>query len=316
MSRSALFSRFVFFLGVLILGLIPLTALADQGPMPVFVSILPQKQFVERIGGDRVKVEVMVAPGHSPATYEPTPRQMTELSHSRLYFSIGVPFETVWMKRLAANNPQMKVIDSRRGIQLMPMVGHHHHDDDEEHEGHEHHAATEEHDHDHDHAAGMPDPHVWTSPALVKIMAGNILEALSAEAPEDRTEFQANYRKFIADLDQLEKEIRDCLAPLKSRRFMVFHPSWGYFAHEFGLEQIAIEELGKEPGAKALSALIAEAKKDNIHVIFVQKQFSRTAASTVAAAINGQVVAVDPLAEDYFANMRQVAKTFAEAMRQ
>ncbi|MBN1140349.1 MAG: zinc ABC transporter substrate-binding protein [Deltaproteobacteria bacterium] len=289
-----------------LLGLLAAPVLAAEAPLPVFVSILPQKYFVERIGGDQVKVAVLVGPGRSPATYEPTPKQMAELSQARLYFSVGVPFETVWMKRLAANNPRMKVVDSRRGIQLLSMTSHHHHDD-EKHPAGDHHAA-------HDQGQGLPDPHVWTSPARVRIMAENILAALIAAAPDHQAEFRANCKKFVADLDALEREIRERLANLTNRRFLVFHPSWGYFAHDFGLDQIAIESSGKEPGAKALAALIQQAKRDNIRVIFVQRQFSRTAAATVAASINGRVVAIDPLAEDYFGNLRAVATAFATAM--
>ena len=291
-----------------LLGLLAAPAWGGAAPLPVFVSILPQKYFVERIGGDQVKVAVLVGPGRSPATYEPTPKQMAELSQARLYFSIGVPFEAVWMKRLAANNPRMKVIDSRRGIQLLPMASHHHHDDEKHPAGDPHPA--------HDHGMGLPDPHVWTSPARVRIMAESILEALIAAAPDHQAEFRANYQKFVADLDALEQEIRERLAKLTQRRFLVFHPSWGYFAHDFGLEQIAIESSGKEPGAKALAALIEQAKRDNIRVIFVQQQFSRTAAATVAAAIGGRVVAVDPLAENYFDNLRAVATAFVAAMEQ
>ncbi|NLC70983.1 MAG: zinc ABC transporter solute-binding protein [Desulfuromonadaceae bacterium] len=293
------------FVGFLILCLAPAATLAGNDPLPVFVSVLPQKQFVERIGGERVQVSVMVPPGRSPATYEPTPRQMAGLSRARLYFSIGVPFERIWMKRVAANNPQMKVIDSQCGIELMPMNSYHHH-----HEGEIHSPSAGGHE------TGPPDPHIWTSPALVKIMADNIVQALCEASPENIGEFQINYQKFVTDLDLLEKEIRVKLAPLSNRRFLVFHPSWGYFARDFGLEQIAIESGGKEPGAKTLAALIERAKQEEIRVIFVQEQFSRTAAATVAAAIGGRVVAIDPLAEDYFANLRRVAEVLAAAMRQ
>ncbi|NLV25115.1 MAG: zinc ABC transporter solute-binding protein [Deltaproteobacteria bacterium] len=304
MSRQAFLSRL--FSISLLFCILPAASWAKQEPLPVFVSILPQKYFVERIGGEKVKVSVMVAPGRSPETYEPTPRQMAELSRARLYFTIGVPFESVWMKRLAANNPHLKLIDSSQGIPLLPLPAHHHHHHDEQ----GHHSSGDGRN------SGFHDPHVWTSPANAKIIAANILTAFREALPAHKEEFTVNYERLVADLELLEKEIGARLAPLKNRRFLVFHPSWGYFASDFGLEQIAIESGGKEPGARALAALIERAKRENIRVVFVQEQFSRTAAGTVAAAIGGRVAAVDPLAEDYFANLRRVAEVFAEAMRQ
>ena len=265
-----------------------------HGPLEVFVSILPEKHFVERVGGSRVAVSVMVGPGRSPETYEPTPAQLSRLSRARIYFSIGVDFEGVWMKRVAAANPRMRIVDLRRGITLRRI------------EPPPEAPAGE---------GGLPDPHVWTSPPLVKIMAATIRDALSELDPENRREYGGNYEALAADLDRLDRDIRASLKGIRTRSFMVFHPAWGYFADTYGLKQIPIEAEGKEPSARTLARVIATGRSERVKVIFVQAQFSRRTAETIAQAIGARVIAVDPLAEDYDANLRSAASRFAEAMR-
>lgn len=277
---------------------------SQAAPLPVYVSILPQKYFVERIGGQRVAVSVMVGPGKSPATYEPTPKQMESVAATHLYFSIGVPFEKIWLKRLRANAPHLHVIDLLQGMELLPMEVHGH----AEQEGKAGAGAG------HNGVKGRPDPHVWTSPLRVKIMAGHILDALVEELPGYKKELTDNYTVFLKELDCLTADIRRTLEPIGNRGFLVFHPSWGYFADTFNLKQFAIESEGKEPGARSLAKVIKMAKERHIRVIFVQKQFSRVAARMVADAIGGRVEAVDPLAENYPENLRHVANIFAEAM--
>jgi len=265
-------------------------AASVSAPLPVFVSILPQKYFVEQVGGARVAVSVMVGPGQSPETYEPTPRQMTALSNARLYFSIGVAFEDTWMKRILAANPAMRQVPMQRGLALLPLVG----------------------------PGGEPrgtDPHVWTSPPRVKIMVASIRDALIEADPGHRVEFESNYRTFIAELDALDRDIRAILAPAKGKSFLVFHPAWGYFAKDYGLRQIPIEAEGKEPGARSLARVIDLGKREGVKVIFVQTQFSRRTAETVASAIGAKVVAVDPLAENYPQNLLRVAHEFADALK-
>jgi zinc transport system substrate-binding protein len=150
---------------------------------------------------------------------------------------------------------------------------------------------------------------------LVKIQAKTICEALTEEDPSHRAYYEANMKAFHRDLDQLDREIAHSLKDIKSRKFMVFHPAWGYFAHDYGLEQIPIEMEGKVPTAKSLHYVIEEAKEEEIKIIFVQKQFSKASAETVARAIGGRVVPMDPLARDYLSNIRQVADAFAGALR-
>lgn len=266
----------------------------------VFVSILPQAYFVERVGGDRVDVSVMVGPGQNPATYEPMPRQMVELSKAKLFFRIGVPFEDVWMDRISKTNPKMKVIDTRRGIKLLPMKTHHH-------KAPKQHTGLQK--------DGLKDPHIWTSIRLVKIQAQNICDALINLDQDNKGYYQDNLRAFIDDLNNLDAEIVESLKGIRARKFMVFHPAWGYFARDYGLDQIPIEIGGKEPGARELVNLIEEAKNDGIKIIFVQKQFSEKSAEALSAAIKGRIIQIDPLARDYLNNMKIIAETFRRVIQ-
>ena len=279
--------------GAFLIALIPLLFSPDKGwaePIPVFVSIVPQKYFVERIGGDQVKVEVMVKSGESPATFNPNPKKMSLLSQAKLYFSIGVPFETIWIDRIRSIH---------QNLQFVPLH-------DKVHTVHEHGSH-------HSHSTG--DPHIWTSPAKVKIIAQKIKDTLTHAKPEKEKFFEENLQTFFNDLNLLDKDIRAILASSDNRRFMVFHPAWSYFAEDYGLEQIAIEHEGKEPGARTLQKTIEEGKRLGIKVIFVQKQFSLSIAENIAKMIGATVREMDPLAEDYLGNMRRTATAISGALQ-
>lgn len=269
---------------------------ASDEPLIVFVSLLPQKYFVEQIGGQRVDVQVMVEPGASPATYEPKPMQMTALSKARIYFAVGAPFESAWLEKISASNPDMRVVHTEAWIDKMPMAAHHHGGDD--------------HDEQHDH--GIRDPHIWLSPPLVMLQARHIFTALAQAVSTDREFFQVKYVKFLQTVAELDSEIRNRFAQLKGdREFMVFHPSWGYFADAYGLKQIPVELEGKDPKPADLQHLIHQAKDKNIEAVFVQPQFSARAAGIIARAIGGRVIRVDPLAENWSQNLKQIADTLA-----
>jgi zinc transport system substrate-binding protein len=252
----------------------------------VFVSILPQKYFVQRIIGTDFTVNVMVKPGENPAMYEPTIEQLSNLKNTLVYFSIGVPFEKVWIPKIKKMFPDLKIVDTSQNIKKRFM---------------------DTFDRKKNNSQN-PDPHIWLSPNLVKIQAKTIYQTLSELFPEKKDIMEINYQKFVTQLDSLHNVISDNLKNLKNRKFAVFHPSWGYFADEFNLKQIPIEIEGKEPTAIQLEKIISILKKQNIKIIFVQQQFSTKLAEAVARQINGKVVRIDPLSEDYINNLIEISQ--------
>lgn len=279
--------------------------------LPVFVSIVPQKYFVQQIGKDLVDVQVMVQPGANPATYEPKPRQMADLSKTKIYFSIGVPVENAWLKKIAAANPKMKVAHTDHGIEKIHMAAHHHHHDKED----EHHEKGENHE-EGEHGHSGLDPHIWLSPPLVMTQARTILSVLQEVDPTHRAAYEANYKVFISGIVNLDLDLKNIFAGKRGLQFMVFHPAWGYFAQAYGLEQVPIEIEGKDPKSAQLKELIKHARENGIKVVFVQPQFSTKSAKLVAKEIGGEVAFVDPLAENWSANLREVANKFKAALKQ
>jgi len=271
----------------------------------VFVSIAPQKYFVEAIGGEFVETTVIVSPGRSPADYEPSPSQMMKMAKADIYFSIGVPFENVWLEKFSAINPQMKVIATDKGIEKKPIdryeiikttTGH-----------------TENEDHRH---RGAMDPHIWLSPLLVKIQARHIADGLIAADPAHTDIFEQNVSQFIARIDLLDRELKTLFTPeTRGKKFLAFHPSWGYFADAYGLEQISIEIEGKAPKAREVEQLIEYARAQSIRLIFIQPQFSAKQAQLIAGEINGKIIPADPLAEDWDDNIRTVAHAIKQALQ-
>jgi zinc transport system substrate-binding protein len=266
----------------------------NTGKLNITVSILPEKFFVERIGGDHVSVNVMVGPGADPHTYEPKPNQMAALSNSSVYFAIGVEFEGAWLNKFASANPQMKIVDLSAGINKIPET------------------AYQVSGASSNQSTGELDPHIWTSPEIVKTIAQKIADELSSADQVNASYYQANLKTFIVDIENLQSEIQADLQNIKSRQFLVFHPAWGYFAREFNLKEIAVEIGGTEPSASELGTIIDTAKSDGIKVVFAQPEFSTQIANYIATEINGKVVLITPLAEDWMTNLRTVAQSFKE----
>ncbi len=248
--------------------------------LSIFVSIPPQKFLVERIGGNRVDVNVMLKPGHSPETYEPVPRQIAMLSRAQIYFRIGIPFEHHWMNVITAQNKDMLVIDSccKSNSQLH-------------------------------------DPHVWTSPGNAKIIAEQIRVTLIDQDPEGSSLYETNYQSLIQDLDELDKYIRALLSQQRTNHFIVSHDSWKYYADSYGLKQLALESFGREKGPRGLVELVELAIQEGIQTIFVQRQHPTGAAYTLANELNAKVVIIDPLAEEYIENLFHVTKLIAKAIQ-
>jgi len=261
------------------------------------VNILPQKYFVQKIVKDKFDINVMVKPGSSPHNFEPKPSQMKLLDESKAYFLIGDPSEKAWLDRFKQNTKNTLFVDTTIGIEKIEMQP-------DEHE-HEH--------HDHDHS-GL-DPHIWLDPVLVKIQAKNIYEAMIKIDAQNSDFYKANYEEFIKELDALDEQIKKLLTPYEKKSFMVFHPSWGYFAKRYNLEQISIEVEGKEPKPNELVELIEEAKKHKIKVIFVAPQFSQKSAQTISKSIGANVIAIDPLTDNWNENLLKVAKEIVNSYK-
>ena len=266
--------------------------------MTVFVSIPPQEYIVQQIGKNLVDVNVMVEPGADPHTFEPKPRQMVAVSRAALYFAIGVEFEKARLEKIAAANPNMRVVHTDHGIRKIPMAAVHHEEDAEGHHGN-----------------GHPDPHIWLSPPLVLMQARMVLEALQASDPTNYDAYGDNYKAFAAKVIDLDLQLSRIFSGKRGLQFMVFHPSWGYFAHTYGIRQVPVEVEGKTPKPAQLRELIEHARENDITVIFAQPQFSAQSAKLVASEIGGEVVFADPLAEDWMRNMEAVADKFKRALK-
>lgn len=276
-------------------------AAADQAgeKINVFVSIAPQRDFVEQVGGDRVAVHVMVGPGQSPELFEPTPRQMARLAGAELYFSIGMPFEASWLPAVRRNNPDLKIVPCCADLAKLAGDGHGGH----EHAGHGHGGDD----------SGM-DPHVWTDPNNVIAIAGQIAEALAAHDAAHARDYRRAERAFSEKLRALDSLITARTATLKNRVLIVAHPSWGYFAERYGLSQRSIEQDGKEIQGRSLAELIEFARQRNIRAVFTQPQFNDRAARAIAAEIGATVYELDPLADGYIENMRAVTDKIARGL--
>ena len=268
------------------------TASAPVVPV-IAVSILPQSEFVARIAGGKVKVLTLVGPGASPHNYEPTPRQMAELSGAAIWLSIGVEFENALLPKIASLYPKLRIVNTAKDVVYRKL------------ESHDHEEGAEEN------GAGGPDPHIWLGRDAVKAQLASTRDALIALKPSEATFFNSNHDAYLREIDSVFSFLAKELTPLRGGTAFVYHPSFGYFLDNFGIRQEAVEVGGKEPTQKTLALLIARAREDGAKIIFVQKQFSPTAAKTVAKAIGGIVVEIDPLAPNWLENIR----TMGEALK-
>jgi zinc transport system substrate-binding protein len=286
------------------------------GSITAFVSIPPQQYVVDRIGGTHVTTEVLVAPGQSPHSFDATPKQMVALAESRVYFAIGLPFERELLARIKELHPDLEIVDMGRGVPRRKL------EERAEHgtaRGDPHRTSGDRAEHGPeeghgDEAHGNTDPHIWLSPRLARIQARNVLVALVEIDPVHADDYRSNYASLLGDLNELDGEIAEALAPVRGRTIYVFHPAFGYLTDAYGLKQIAVETEGSEPSARDLARLIEEARRDGVRVIFVQPQFAPKSAAAVAREIGGAVVPIDPLAYDYLANLRTMASLIRKAL--
>ncbi|MEA1960464.1 MAG: zinc ABC transporter substrate-binding protein [Bacillota bacterium] len=261
----------------------------DSEKLMVAVSIVPQETFVHAVGGDQVEVVTMIPRGNSPANFVPGPQLLTAFSDAALYFSIGVPTEeNNILPKIADLNADMKVVDLATRVDAI-------------------YPARE-------FAPGTRDPHMWLSPKRAKEMVRIIADELSALDPGNGNLYSHNAETYIAQLDALDQEISASLKPLKTRKFIVYHPSLGYFADDYGLEMIALEKEGKEASAKDFQRVISDAHKEEIKVIFYQAEIDSKQAQALADELDGEIEMIAPLAPDYIENLKKTARTFARVL--
>lgn len=261
-----------------------LSAILDGDRILVAASVIPQTEFIERVGGSRVIAISMIPPGGGH-TFDPSPRQLTDLSNAVLYMKLDADelFEINHMRTFREINPNMTVVSSSEGITLIQT-------------------------------GRTADPHIWTSPRNAIIMVENTFRGLAMVDPKNEAYFRANADAYIEELKALDAELTDMLSDLSSRNFMVFHPAWGYFARDYNLTQIAIEVDGREPAPRDIVRFINIARENNISVIFVQEQVSMNSAVAIAEGFGGEVYVIDPLAKNYIENLRDVGQVLAQKM--
>lgn len=264
-------------------------AAAQEAPVPVLVTVPPQGYFVARIAGDQAAVEVLVPPGQSHESFELTPRQMERIARAQVFFRTGLMVEEHLLPKLKAAGPKMRVVDSRDGIDLLPI--------------------------DPEHPQAGTDPHVWLDPVRVKTQAAKIAQVLSELRPGQATAFQERLRAFQADLDAIAKEIQTLLEPLRGRTVFVYHPAYGYFLQRFGLKQAAIEQEGKEPSLRHIQAVQQAIRDDKARCLFVQPQDATKTAEALAANAGIRTAPLDAVAADYLENLRKMARAIQEGLR-
>ena len=246
----------------------------------VTVTISPYKYFVDQIAEGKVDVNVMVSNGNNPETYEPYAQQMMELSKSALYLKVGsIGFEQTWMKKLQDNAPDMKVIDTSVGIKPAKTPG------------------------------GNIDPHVWMSCSNARIIASNILKALSELEPKNKAFFEKNYLSLLRIIDKRDSIIKEGFNknPDLVRKFVIYHPILTYFARDYQLEQLAIEEEGREPSAAQLKSLIQRVRKENIKFCLIQAEFANRNTTTFINESHTKPMDINPLQGDWNWAMQEAA---------
>ncbi|MBN1546810.1 MAG: zinc ABC transporter substrate-binding protein [Syntrophaceae bacterium] len=270
-------------LSILFLTLISPNLAWAKDRVIVAVTILPQAYFVERIGGQHVDVRVIVPAGAVPATYEPTPQQLFDLSSSKLYIKVGPPqlsVENRFQRFISDTNKNIYIVDMSQGIKNL-----------------------------------KEDPHIWLSPSIVRSAAANICESLSSVDPSHADLYRENLQHFLVDIAQLDQRIEQRLHNRKGQCFMVYHPAWGYFAGEYGLKQLAIQEEGKPLNVSRLQKMINLARTKGIKTIFIQKGFDKKSAASIAREIDGKVVEVNPLEQDWLKNLDDFSQVLQDTLR-
>ena len=276
-------------------------------PIKVAVSILPQETFLKAIAGELVEVVVMIPPGNSPANYQPSPKQMVDFNDSQVYFHIDVAAEVNIID--AISNDSMRLVDLAAVSDAAYPARYF--EEDNYLEAHDH-----DHDHDegaegaqaHDHSHEGRDPHIWLSPRRVVVMVEEMVQVLSEIDPVNSNVYESNGQAYIETLQALDKKIIDAFSGYENPTFLIYHPAYGYFADDYGLNMIAIESEGKAATIKDLEKVIDYALENNIKAIFYQEEFDSNQAEIVANEINGVTIKVSPLSKDYINSLNEMVE--------
>ena len=259
----------------------------------VSVTILPQKYLAEQIAGSRFEVNCVVPANSNPEAYDPTPMQLVELDKSEAYLRVGgmLGFEVAWMDRIVQNNPDMPVYDTSRGIDML--------------------TTTHCHEHGGMHECNAIDPHTWSSPRNVRIMAHNICSALSEIDSEYAGYYEDNCARLIQHIDSVERVVSSLLEPCRGTAFAIYHPSLSYLARDYGLLQLSLENMGKENSALALKKTVDEAIDNGVRVVFVQQEFNPRQVETFARELDAEVITINPLNYDWATEIINIAHAIA-----
>ncbi len=249
----------------------------NTGEKIITVSIAPFKYFVEAIAEQDFLVNVMVPTGSDPHVYEPFPEQIDKLRKSLGYISNGyLGFELNWLERFYETNRLMKKMSLAENID--PIAG--------------------EHQHEGEHVEGT-DPHYWVSPVCASIIANDVKNFLIQINPAGRKKYETNYQILLKKIQDLDKRARELFGSVNNKSVMIYHPNLAYIARDYNLTEIPVEFEGKEPSPSRLRELIDLARKDNLKTIFVQREYDKKNANSIAEEIGAELKVIDPLSDDW-----------------
>ena len=249
----------------------------------ISVSILPQKYFAGKIAGENYQINVLIPPGASPATYEPSPQQLKNVGLSKVYLRTGeIMFEKNWIAAIKDANPDLTMVNISDGIRFLDVQ--------------DHHEQMADHS-NHDHSGS--DPHIWISIKNAYIIARNSYEALLNNFPDDSTHFRKNFMKLNKEIAIVDSAYGSSRSKLKGMDFLIYHPALGYLADEYEMNQYVLEFEGKEPPPSHISETIEIVKKNNIQFIFIQAQFNMDNARAIARETGIEIIQIDPLDEKW-----------------
>ena len=261
---------------------------SNNGKIGVAVSVGPEVEFVNAVGGDKVSVTLMVPPGADPHTYEPLPRQLKSITNDKMYAEVGTPieFEVNYMDKIKSINPNMLVVNCSQGINLIPNTAENESDES--------------------------DPHVWTDPKNAKVMVENIYQGLVQVDPADKEYFQKNRDHYLQQLDELDKNTTETFKGKQNTNILIYHPAFGYYCKDYNLTQVAVELNDEEPSPQRIAYLVNLARNYNIKTMFIEPEYNIQKMQSIASQVNAKVLTVNDLDENYLQNMKNVAEAFSQ----